>query len=182
MSLLCLNRHLPPYAYVFRLRAKMLPFASRKNKTEGRGGREGVRGETRMSRLLSFVKGEKKKKRPQGGPCVPFSVTFRITIFSMGAHLGTRKSAATWFFFLLLFFFYPSFLPSFLWSHSSFLTLNTIGKDRFLAASKQFQGFIQLLQRNVFGLERRFFFFLVRGRRSFQIVFKTRLRDVICVT
>lgn len=33
-----------------------------------------------------------KKKRPQGGPCVPFSVTFRITVFSMGAHLGTRKS------------------------------------------------------------------------------------------
>lgn len=87
MSLLCLNRHLP-YAYVFRLRAKMLPFASRKNKTERRGGRGGGGG-----CRASFLSWKKKKKDCTREPCVPFSVTFRVTVFSMGAHLGTRKSA-----------------------------------------------------------------------------------------
>lgn len=49
---------------------------------------------------------------------MPFSVTFRITVFSMGAHLGTRKSV------------YVVLLPPFFFFSILRFTLTTIGKDR----------------------------------------------------
>lgn len=60
---------------------------------------------------------------------MPFSVTFRITVFSMGAHLGTRKSV------------YVVLLPPFFFFSILRFTLTTIEERIGLSRRQTISGY-----------------------------------------